>query len=288
MAAWPWWVVAGVFLRIVDRENVGGAINACGVILVEVYLMLSRRRSASAKKKTFPANVVAGISSLVRGNESVVASMLEKSDEVTGHALVECLTDCMGVNNLSAEMLLARFFDSSVLSNYCISVLNKSGKGSVATLSERIAREWAKPTFGEGNRDDTIAHSRKISPPRRQLSNTEGTSDHRDKEKKARKKLKSDGMVSVNTLSKSVKSLARLSKLIREDRSVEDNSRIESVLEHLRMFETILVTRELVLESGLGKVIGKISKRSKVKEIKKAATALKNKFITQLDECESQ
>lgn len=249
--------------------------------------MLSRRRSASAKKKTFPANVVAGIASLVRGNESVVASMLEKSDEVTGPALVECLTDCMGVNNLSAEMLLARFFDSSVLSNYCISVLNKSGKGSVATLSERIAREWAKPTFGAGSRDDTFAPLGKTAPARGESLKTEDTSARRYKEKKNRNKLKSEGLVSVltlSTLSKSVKSLARLSKLISKDRSVEDNARIESVLEQLRTFETILVTRKLVMESGLGKVIGKISKRSKVKEIKNAATALKNKFITQLDE----
>ena len=60
--------------------------------------------------------------------------------------LVEKLIDCMGVSNLNAEMLLANFFNASILGDYARK-LGKSDKGGTATLAERIAREWAKPSF---------------------------------------------------------------------------------------------------------------------------------------------
>jgi len=60
--------------------------------------------------------------------------------------LVEKLIDCMGVSNLNAEMLLANYFQSSILAPYARR-LGKSDKGGTATLAERIAREWAKPSF---------------------------------------------------------------------------------------------------------------------------------------------
>jgi hypothetical protein len=44
-------------------------------------------------------------------------------------------------------MVLARFFEKSVLSEYAILRLGKSGKGSASTLAARIAGEWVKPSF---------------------------------------------------------------------------------------------------------------------------------------------
>ena len=52
----------------------------------------------------------------------------------------------MGVNSLSAEMLMANYFSVDLLAGYC-KRLDKSEKGGAATLAERIAREWAKPSF---------------------------------------------------------------------------------------------------------------------------------------------
>ena len=52
----------------------------------------------------------------------------------------------MGVSNLNAEMLLASYFQAPILSEYARRI-GKSDKGGAATLAERIAREWAKPSF---------------------------------------------------------------------------------------------------------------------------------------------
>ena len=52
----------------------------------------------------------------------------------------------MGVSNLNAEMLLANYFSAGMLAKYA-KALGKSDKGGAATLAERIAREWAKPSF---------------------------------------------------------------------------------------------------------------------------------------------
>eukprot|EP00984_Skeletonema_dohrnii_P015412 scaffold6652_cov78-Skeletonema_dohrnii-CCMP3373.AAC.1 len=57
------------------------------------------------------------------------------------------LTDCMAMNNLSAEALLARFFHVSLLRSYCEDRLGVSSKGNEATLAARIARAWSKPNF---------------------------------------------------------------------------------------------------------------------------------------------
>ena len=89
-----------------------------------------------------------GLASLVEGNEGVVASMLSlAAGDRDSAACVAKLVDCMGVNNLSAEALLARFFDGALLGEYCAARLCKSAKGNAATLAARIAREWAKPAF---------------------------------------------------------------------------------------------------------------------------------------------
>lgn len=67
--------------------------------------------------------------------------------EQTATKIVNAIKDCMDMNNLTAEMLLARFFDSLVLSTYSQDVLGRSGKGSAATLAARIAKEWSKDDF---------------------------------------------------------------------------------------------------------------------------------------------
>mmetsp|Transcript_667 Transcript_667/g.796 ORF Transcript_667/g.796 Transcript_667/m.796 type:complete len:311 (-) Transcript_667:87-1019(-) len=79
----------------------------------------------------------------------------------------------MNMNNLTAEMLLARFFDTSVLSAYSINIIGKSGKGSSATLAARIAKEWSKDDFqpsgsskrkrGNNSNEDDGRKLRKIS-----------------------------------------------------------------------------------------------------------------------------
>ena len=118
-------------------------------------MMSSRRSSRRAPKKaaaSLPAGVLTGLGSLVERNETLIAKMLSVRDlpEDTSEAqqqLKSALTDCMAMNDLSAEALLARFFDASVLKKYCEDRLGASGKGNEATLAARIARAWAKPEF---------------------------------------------------------------------------------------------------------------------------------------------
>ena len=101
------------------------------------------RRQRSAPKANVSSSVRLGLESICEGNESALRSMLDAND---ADDLVEKLIDCMGVSNLNAEMLLANFFNAGILSTYA-KRLGKSDKGSTATLAERIAREWAKPSF---------------------------------------------------------------------------------------------------------------------------------------------
>lgn len=120
----------------------------------------SSRRAPIKKALSLPAGVTKGLASLVEGNESIIASMLSVDvmgdnskkkkcweKEEHNHLLRSSLTDCMAVNDLSAEALLARFFDVSVLRTYCEHRLGVSGKGNEATLAARIARAWSKPNF---------------------------------------------------------------------------------------------------------------------------------------------
>lgn len=85
-----------------------------------------------------------GLESICEGNEATIKSMLSLGDD---KSVVEGLIDCMGVNSLSAEMLMANYFSQGMLGTYCSQRLGKSDKGGAATLAERIAREWAKPSF---------------------------------------------------------------------------------------------------------------------------------------------
>jgi predicted NAD-dependent protein-ADP-ribosyltransferase YbiA (DUF1768 family) len=92
-------------------------------------------------------SVQRGLRSLVEGNEATVASMMGAEPTAAAVELQAKLVDCMAVNALSAEMLLARFFDERLLARYCTARLGKSSKGSAATLAARAAREWARPAF---------------------------------------------------------------------------------------------------------------------------------------------
>ena len=105
--------------------------------------MSSRRRTP--KRKPVAASVRAGLEDLASGNVAAIASMLDKElkDEA---AVADALEEVMGVNSISAEQLLASYFEADMLSAYSSS-LGKSGKGSAATLAARVAGEWAKPSF---------------------------------------------------------------------------------------------------------------------------------------------
>ena len=96
---------------------------------------MSRRssRRAPLKQQAIPPSVLTGLTTLVEGNEATIASMMSLDAGSGGDALVGALVDVMGVNALSAEALLARFFDTSLLGAYCADRLGKSGKGNAAT-----------------------------------------------------------------------------------------------------------------------------------------------------------
>jgi hypothetical protein len=89
---------------------------------------------------------------MVEGNEAYISKLLSLNEPEDGcvsrttniERIADSLVDCMTMNNLSAEMLLARFFDKSVLSVYSQNILKKSGKGSALQLSARIAKEWQR------------------------------------------------------------------------------------------------------------------------------------------------
>ena len=105
--------------------------------------MSTRRRAP--KRKPVAASVRAGLEDLASGNVAAIASMLDKELKDAA-AVADALEEVMGVNSISAEQLLASYFEADMLSAYSSS-LGKSGKGSAATLAARVAGEWAKPSF---------------------------------------------------------------------------------------------------------------------------------------------
>ncbi|KAL9190830.1 hypothetical protein ACHAXT_000536 [Thalassiosira profunda] len=151
---------------------------------------MSRRSSRRPPKNDvpLPAGVKLGLASLVEGNESTVSSMLSvhppdgASPDATSKTLVAALADCMAVNNLSAEALLARFFDVSLLSVYCEDRLRVSGKGNEATLAARIARAWSKPGF------EPLLLAKGVAKPAKKSGTKEGGSAK--KERKTKKEQK--------------------------------------------------------------------------------------------------
>jgi hypothetical protein len=116
----------------------------------------SSRRVAASTTTTasLPPNIERGLASFVEGNERLVSSMLSidlKKDNDNTQLLVSALSDCIRMNDLSIEAFLTRFFDKSVLSDYCINKLatnyKVSGKGNEAILAARIGKIWSKPDF---------------------------------------------------------------------------------------------------------------------------------------------
>ena len=101
------------------------------------------RRARTATTAVVAPSVRAGLASFCDGNESTVRQM---TDAGAGDDLVEKLLGVMGVSKISAEQLLANYFSAGVLGAYARRI-GKSDKGDQATLAERIAREWAKPSF---------------------------------------------------------------------------------------------------------------------------------------------
>lgn len=111
----------------------------------------SSRRTPKKAALSLSTGVQTGLSSLIDGNEATIASMLSVSisnedSSTTKTKLMEGLTDCMAMNNLSAEALLARFFHVDLLRKYCDEI-GVSSKGNEATLAARIARAWSKSNF---------------------------------------------------------------------------------------------------------------------------------------------
>ncbi|OEU12755.1 hypothetical protein FRACYDRAFT_244028 [Fragilariopsis cylindrus CCMP1102] len=121
----------------------------------------SRRVEAASTTTTasLPPNIERGLASFVEGNERLIASMLsidlqkrktedhdnENDNSNTTKLLVSALSDCIRMNDLSIETFLTRFFDKSVLSDYCINKLatnnyKVSGKGNEAILAARIGK----------------------------------------------------------------------------------------------------------------------------------------------------
>ena len=75
-------------------------------------LLMATRRARCAPKANVSASVRLGLTSLAEGNEDAIASMLSVAPT---DDLVEKMIDCMGVNGLSAEMLIASYFGQSLL-----------------------------------------------------------------------------------------------------------------------------------------------------------------------------
>eukprot|EP00984_Skeletonema_dohrnii_P015413 scaffold6653_cov71-Skeletonema_dohrnii-CCMP3373.AAC.1 len=89
---------------------------------------MSRRSSRRTPKKaalSLPTGVSTGLSSLIDGNESTIASMLSVS---------------ISQNNDDTTK-------TNLLRSYCEDRLGVSSKGNEATLAARIARAWSKPNF---------------------------------------------------------------------------------------------------------------------------------------------
>jgi len=120
-----------------------------GYIKEDTRVAMSRRKQ---KEFAVPANIKAGLTSIIAGNETIIASMLDVPSEST-EDLLNSILSVMQMNSLSAEMLLGSFFQKELLSTYCVTVLNKSGKGGEATLAGRIASCWARPDFKAGISD---------------------------------------------------------------------------------------------------------------------------------------
>ncbi len=113
---------------------------------------MSDRRPSRARKAAITeltSSQAAGLHALVEDNASDLTTMLSMDSEAAhDHALlVTKLREVMGVNALTCEALLARFFSAESLSAFCTNRMGVSGKGGVPVLAARIARALDKPGF---------------------------------------------------------------------------------------------------------------------------------------------
>ena len=94
--------------------------------------MSSRRRAP--KRKPVSVSVRAGLEDLAAGNVAAIASMLDKelADEA---AVADALEEVMGVNSISAEQLLASYFEADMLS------------AKLRQMDANIADATVNPTF---------------------------------------------------------------------------------------------------------------------------------------------
>ena len=83
-----------------------------------------------------------GLRRLVADNSVTVASMLDVEKYSVVDALCEKCAQVIRQQQLSVASFLARFFSADLLSDQAI-IVGKSGKGSAATLADRIAVAWA-------------------------------------------------------------------------------------------------------------------------------------------------
>jgi len=108
------------------------------------------RRSARTVAAAFPAlaeGTQNGLRRLISDHSKTVAAMLdlaaEKEDDFPIDVLCEKCAQVMKQQQLSVSSFLARFFSTSILSEQAI-LYGKSGKGSEATLADRIAASWSQ------------------------------------------------------------------------------------------------------------------------------------------------
>ena len=106
----------------------------------------SRRSTAKRVPELSPA-VRHGLASLIDGNEPAIRRMLDSPADTPAATLLTSLVEVMGVNSLSVEMMLSRFFDRQLLSTYCVDHLGKSGKGTPPVLAARISKVWQSSAF---------------------------------------------------------------------------------------------------------------------------------------------
>jgi|TARA_B110000211_G_scaffold157786_1_gene178616 hypothetical protein len=107
-----------------------------------------RRRDRGAKRAVLTGSEREGLLSFIAGNEKQIGRMLDlpRGAVPSREELLVKLQEVMGVSTLSTEALLARFFESTVLSAYAKRA-ELSGNGSTSVLAARIAKVWRKGGF---------------------------------------------------------------------------------------------------------------------------------------------
>ena len=300
--------------------------------------MMSRRsrRAIKPKRLLLPVNVISGIRSLVEhnNNEDIIIAMLSLDSNSKVDKIVDKIIDCMSVNNLTAEMLLARFFDESVLGQYCHACLNKSAKGSSAILASRIAREWSKPNFTPTNTNITSSSKKQLNNNNNKGTESSDEEDymsmiHASRNATLQKAIETDNstikgdsisirnetdvdessdsdndntnnVLLFQNIKRKMKKLKLKLKSLKKQNSTRsnaenDNAVCKSIIKILNWVSNIvkkeIMTKRLVVETNLAKIIGRVCKLENKYNNKKYSSNLasfandiKAKIVKQLDE----